>query len=505
MKSSYTDKTYNTPNKTSPRTSAVDVILPHCVVGQLSIETMGEMFEEPSYEASCNYGIGTDGRVANICPEEDRSWCTSNGAIDHRGITIECASGRTYPYALNDKVWNKLILLCVDICERYGKKKLLYLGTKEKTLAYKPNKDEMLLAEHRWYAAKECPGEFIHSRLQQLSEEVTKLLRGDLSTVQVSAPPSEPEWFRVRLAWNQPASQLGAYLTVINARKNCPPGYSVFDYMGNLVHTNVATGTQAVSFASMTDREVADKILEITTPIAIQYGLLPSVIAAQCCLETGYLHNSKLLPYNNILGMKSSLLNSSWDGSTWDGKSSVEILTTEFENGVEKEKLDKFRIYPNIESCIEDICAFFSTLPKYVNAGILKALDYEEQITIESKCGYASDPGYIEKVKRIICTNDLLRNDPKRKPSKSTKCFYVVQIGYFAKLDVASRRAKIYTANGIQCSIEPKNAGYRIQAGVFEKKANATKCKNASKSAINKLYKSGVITKMPKVFIYKLQ
>ena len=60
MKSIYTDKTYNTPNKTSPRTSDVDVITPHCVVGQLSIETMGAMFEQPSYQASCNYAIGTE-------------------------------------------------------------------------------------------------------------------------------------------------------------------------------------------------------------------------------------------------------------------------------------------------------------------------------------------------------------------------------------------------------------------------------------------------------------
>ena len=51
------------PNRNSPRNHAIDRISIHCVVGQCSVETLGNIFAPTSREASCNYGIGADGRV----------------------------------------------------------------------------------------------------------------------------------------------------------------------------------------------------------------------------------------------------------------------------------------------------------------------------------------------------------------------------------------------------------------------------------------------------------
>lgn len=88
--------------------------------------------------------------------EEDRSWCSSSGSNDNRAVTIECASDTTAPYAMNDKVYATLMELCVDICKRNGKSKLIWLGDKDKTLAYSPKSDEMLITVHRWFANKSC-------------------------------------------------------------------------------------------------------------------------------------------------------------------------------------------------------------------------------------------------------------------------------------------------------------------------------------------------------------
>ena len=52
------------PNHSGHRTHAIDRITPHCVVGQCSVETLGSIFYPTSRQASSNYGIGTDGRVA---------------------------------------------------------------------------------------------------------------------------------------------------------------------------------------------------------------------------------------------------------------------------------------------------------------------------------------------------------------------------------------------------------------------------------------------------------
>ena len=79
----------------------IDRISPHCVVGQCSIETLGEIFAPTSRQASCQYGIGVDGRVGMYVEEKNRSWRTSSNANDQRAITIECASDTTHPYAMN--------------------------------------------------------------------------------------------------------------------------------------------------------------------------------------------------------------------------------------------------------------------------------------------------------------------------------------------------------------------------------------------------------------------
>ena len=125
--SSLVSYTKLSPNHSGQRTHSIDRITPHCVVGQCSVETLGNIFLPTSRQASCNYGIGVDGRVGMYVEEKNRSWCSSSSANDQRAITIECASDTTEPYAFKDVVYQKLITLCVDICKRNGKKKLLWL------------------------------------------------------------------------------------------------------------------------------------------------------------------------------------------------------------------------------------------------------------------------------------------------------------------------------------------------------------------------------------------
>lgn len=108
--------------------------------------------------------------------EEKRSWCSSSNENDQRAVTIECASEEIEPYAMNDAVYESLINLCVDICMRNGKNKLLWFADKEKTLAYEPNSDEMIITVHRWFANKSCPGDWLYNRLDDLAAKVTARL-----------------------------------------------------------------------------------------------------------------------------------------------------------------------------------------------------------------------------------------------------------------------------------------------------------------------------------------
>lgn len=174
------------PNHSGQRTHSIDRITPHCVVGQCSVETLGNIMYPTSRQASCNYGIGPDGRVGMYVEEKNRSWCSSSNANDQRAITIECASDTFHPYAMNDKVYATLITLCTDICRRNGKKKLLWFADKNKSLNYIPAADEMVLTVHRWFANKSCPGDWLYSRLGDVAAKVT----ANLSSASTPTTPS---------------------------------------------------------------------------------------------------------------------------------------------------------------------------------------------------------------------------------------------------------------------------------------------------------------------------
>ena len=223
------------PNHSGQRTHSIDRITPHCVVGQLSAESICGCFRSPSRQASCNYGIGTDGKVSLCVEEKNRSWCSSSNANDQRAVTIECASDRTEPYAMNGKVYDSLVRLCTDICRRNGKKKLLWLGDKDKTLDYTPKPDEMVLTVHRWFANKSCPGNWLYAKLGGLASKVTEALGA--SDSKPAADSGSSRMYRVRKTWEDSRSQKGAFSVLDNAKKcaDSNKGYSVFDEDGNKV------------------------------------------------------------------------------------------------------------------------------------------------------------------------------------------------------------------------------------------------------------------------------
>lgn len=161
------------PNRTSPRNHKIDTVTIHCVVGQCSVETLGNIFAPTSRQASCNYGIGADGRIGMYCEEKDRSWCSSNAANDNRAITIEVASDTKHPYAVNAKAYAALIDLLVDICKRNGIPRLVWSTSKADRVNHKNGCN---MTVHRDYANKSCPGEYLYSRHAQIAFEVNKRL-----------------------------------------------------------------------------------------------------------------------------------------------------------------------------------------------------------------------------------------------------------------------------------------------------------------------------------------
>lgn len=161
------------PNHSGKRTHVIDTISVHCMAGNLSVETCGALFAQSSREASSNYGIGSDGRIALYVDEANRSWCTSSRSNDQRAVTIEVANTvAADPWPISDAAYTALIDLLVDICQRNGIKKLLWEGNKNLI----GQVDRQNMSVHRWFAAKACPGDWLYEHQGQIAEEVNARL-----------------------------------------------------------------------------------------------------------------------------------------------------------------------------------------------------------------------------------------------------------------------------------------------------------------------------------------
>lgn len=100
-----------------------------------------------------------------------------------------------------------------------------------------------LILEHSFHTnATATAWLLIDSNLQDLAEVEADAL-AKVYGVSTTTTPGQTEatmatWYRVRKAWSDAASQIGAYQVYDNAVKNCPTGYSVFDEAGKALYTN---------------------------------------------------------------------------------------------------------------------------------------------------------------------------------------------------------------------------------------------------------------------------
>ncbi len=398
------------PNHSGQRTHSIDRITPHCVVGQCTAEGLGEWFEQTSTRASSNYGIDRDGRIGLYVEEKNRSWCSSSNANDQRAITIECASDTTEPYAFRDVVYQSLVKLCVDICKRNGKNRLIWFGDKDKTLAYTPKAGEMILTVHRWFANKSCPGNWMYARMGDLAEKVTVQLGG----IAESERPMK------------------------------------------------TTGLQASVLKDLSEGDAIKKVGPLCTADMKKSGILASVTLAQFILESGYGKSELAQAANNVFGMKKSLSGNTWSGSAWDGKS-VYTKKTQEDDGTGKlyTITSEFRKYPCIEDSIADHSAYLlgamnGSKARY--AGLKGCKDYKKVVQIIKDGGYATSTTYVSKLCSIIERWNLTQYDTTGSGQTDNTAWYRVRKTWS---DAASQKGAFKVLDNAKACAD-ENPGYSV-------------------------------------------
>ena len=143
---------------------------------------------------------------------------------------------------------------------------------------------------------------------------------------------------------------------------------------------------------------VADFVARMAGPAqaaARQSGLPARLILGQAALESGW--GRRELKFEdgstsyNLFGIKA--------GAGWDGKV-VEVLTTEYQDGVARKVVQPFRAYASYEESFADYARLIGGSPRY--AAVTEARDEIEAARRIQDAGYATDPAYAEKLIAVM-------------------------------------------------------------------------------------------------------
>ena len=125
-----------------------------------------------------------------------------------------------------------------------------------------------------------------------------------------------------------------------------------------------------------------------------QFGVLPSVTAAQAILESAWGQSALATQGHNLFGIKGS----------YNGQS-ITMRTAEYGNGGYYYINDAFRKYPSNYESIVDHGRFLATNSRYNN--LLWKKDYTVVTQYLHADGYATDPKYASSLNNVIRTYNL--------------------------------------------------------------------------------------------------
>jgi flagellar protein FlgJ len=145
--------------------------------------------------------------------------------------------------------------------------------------------------------------------------------------------------------------------------------------------------------------EFVEKLWPYAERAAEKLGVAPEVILSQAALETGWgkfiLADQQGSSFN-LFNIKAHR----WDGDT------VAKNALEYRDGKALHEQSQFRAYDSYQHSFDDYVRFLQTQPRY-NQALQHVGDPNAFIEQLHKAGYATDPQYADKIKRIMNSDTL--------------------------------------------------------------------------------------------------
>lgn len=133
------------------------------------------------------------------------------------------------------------------------------------------------------------------------------------------------------------------------------------------------------------------------------YGVLPSIILGQAILESNWGKSTLASKYNNLFGIKA-----------YGDQKKVSLETKEFVNEEWITIQGDFKVYDSWEQSMDDHTQLFVQGVDWNPAlyeKVIRATNYQEAAQALQDAGYATDPGYAQKIIQVIETYQLNQYD----------------------------------------------------------------------------------------------
>lgn len=128
-------------------------------------------------------------------------------------------------------------------------------------------------------------------------------------------------------------------------------------------------------------------------------GIPLKLMLGQAALESGWgqreIRHADGSPSHNLFGIKAT---GGWHGRT------VDVVTTEYEDGVPRKLTQTFRAYGSYAEAFADYAQLIAGSPRY--GEVLAAADHNDAARRIQQAGYATDPAYADKLIRVMAMFD---------------------------------------------------------------------------------------------------
>lgn len=146
---------------------------------------------------------------------------------------------------------------------------------------------------------------------------------------------------------------------------------------------------------SESSKDFVNRVWPHAVEAAQSLGVPAHFLVAHSALESGWgkseIRRADGAPTYNVFGVKA--------GRSWQGPS-VEVQTTEYVDGVAQTVREKFRVYGSYGEAFQDYASLLRSNARF--AGVLGQQDGTQFARSLQQGGYATDPGYADKLGRII-------------------------------------------------------------------------------------------------------